>query len=224
VLAAALATSAAACWSMTPDHAEQRFAAPKPLLTLVPVPSSRAASRRRGEDVMLDLAAGAARRLSRAEAFMPASVAARGARARGRRADVPGPGSCRVLAALEQVRGVRDQAGLNARDRVENTRGRFRLRRSARLPPTSAGRRPALPRAVVVVDDVLTTGSSAAAAVQALVQGGYPVLAVATIAWTPLRRAWTSGTDSPTFRTVEPPPPGLAWMPRPEERGEGPRR
>ena len=65
------------------------------------------------------------------------------------------PASCAQTApvtvriALAQTRGVRDQAGLDARTRRANLAGGFRLRR--RLP---AG------QPVVVVDDLVTTGSS----------------------------------------------------------------
>ena len=78
-------------------------------LLLVPVPSSRAAVRRRGEDLVADLARRAAARL----------------RASG--ADIT------ARAVLTQRRGVRDQAALGAGERAANLQGALRVRPAARL-------------------------------------------------------------------------------------------
>ena len=76
-------------------------------IVLVPVPSSGRQCRRRGADVVADLAA----------------WAARGLRAIGRRAH--------VVRALRHVRVVADSAGLDARARAANAIGALGLRRGA---------------------------------------------------------------------------------------------
>ena len=75
-----------------------------------------------------------------------------------------------VRIALAQTRGVRDQAGLDARDPRANLAGGFRLRR--RLP---AG------QPVVLVDDLVTTGSSLTEAARVLRRAGVAVLGAATV-------------------------------------------
>lgn len=128
-------------------------------LLLVPAPSSRGAVRGRGADVMLVLARGAASWLRR----------------RGVRVG--------TLPALEQRRGVRDQAGLTAADRATNLRGALRVRPRA----------PVRGRTVLLVDDVVTTGATLAAASEALRGGGAHVLGAAVLAATPRR----SGVSPP---------------------------
>ena len=93
------------------------------------------------------------------------------------------PGGCArrttgrpVAPALVQVRGVRDQSGLDARARQANLAGGFRLR--GRLPD----------RPVVLVDDLVTTGSSLTEAARVLRGAGVPVLGAATVAATERRR------------------------------------
>jgi predicted amidophosphoribosyltransferase len=76
-------------------------------LALVPVPTTRAARRARGDDPMLQLARAAARFLHRS----------------GRRAD--------AVQALRHVRSVRDQAGLDAQQRRINRTGSMTIRRGA---------------------------------------------------------------------------------------------
>ena len=136
----------------------QRRPAP---LQLVPVPSARAAVRRRGEDVVLRLARLAARQLT---------------------ADHPGPTGVRAVAALHQARAVRDQAGLGLADRRNNVRGAFGIRGWPRL---SSGRRLDVGAPAVVVDDVLTTGASVAEAVRVLRCQGLSVIGVAAVCHTP---------------------------------------
>lgn len=80
-------------------------------LWVVPAPSSAAARRRRGVDLVGALAAGVARGCR--EAGLPAEA-------------VP---------LLAQRRGARDQVGLSARDRRTNVRGRVRRRWTAPVPP-----------------------------------------------------------------------------------------
>ena len=119
---------------------------------LVPVPSSRAAVRRRGEDVVAALARAAC------------SAATGGA-----------PGlRATAVPVLATTRTVRDSAGLDTAARRGNVAGALAVRRRhlGRLP----GRR------VVVVDDVLTTGATAGEAVRALRAAGAQVLGVAVVA------------------------------------------
>lgn len=80
-------------------------------LLVVPVPSSASARRRRGADLVADLA----------------DAAAAGLRGGGQAARAE-----RALA--HHRRGVRDQVGLGARARGRNTAGTFRLRRPDRAP------------------------------------------------------------------------------------------
>lgn len=127
-------------------------------ICLVPVPSSRAAVRRRGEDVTLRLARAAALGLAREWAVQ----------------ERVGP-QVGVAAMLHQVRRVADQAGLGIVDRRRNVAGAFDVRRA---PGTREGQ-------LVVVDDVLTTGASVAEAVRALSCRGLSVLGVATACHTP---------------------------------------
>ena len=114
---------------------------------IVPVPSATAAVRARGFDATWALARAAARRLA------------------GRHAVV----ATRVLA---QRRGVGDQAGRTAAERVANLRHGLVLRRV----------RP--PELVVLVDDLVTTGASLTEAARVLSAAGVEVLGAATVAAT----------------------------------------
>lgn len=78
-------------------------------ITLVPVPSSRAASARRGHDAVLELARAAASSLRRIGL------------------------DCRVEQALRQARRVVDQSGLGARERSANMSRALRVRSAAGL-------------------------------------------------------------------------------------------
>lgn len=108
-LAAALATAVSAVIDTAP--AERRNALSGPVAdrapVLVPVPSSRAAVRHRGDDVVLGLARGAAAIL--------------------RRSGLP----IGVTAALRHVRVVADSAGLSAYDRAANLAGALAVRATA---------------------------------------------------------------------------------------------
>jgi predicted amidophosphoribosyltransferase len=121
------------------DAARRRGAIP-PAVVLVPVPSRRSAVRARGQDVVAQLARGAAARL----------------RAQG--LDV------RCVPALRHVRRVRDQAGLGREERQANLSGAL-VARPVAVSSTSVPSRGLL---LLVVDDVVTTGATLAEAVRAL--------------------------------------------------------
>ncbi|GGL08718.1 ComF family protein [Nocardia jinanensis] len=104
-------------------------------LILVPSPSRSAAARRRGGDPVLRCAWIAARSLR----------------------------SCQVLPCLRVWWGVRDSAGLTARERDRNLRGRVNV---VPFPGHAANAQ------VVLVDDVLTTGATVSACARALVAAG----------------------------------------------------
>lgn len=144
-LGAALARAVAHALDVTGADSDRARSA----VLLVPVPTSGAARRRRHDDPLLRITRHAARNL----------------RAQG----IPA-----VVVPLLRVRGSpRDQAGLSAADRVANVRGRFVVRRTARVPGPAA--------TLVVVDDVCTTGSTAAEATRAVLAGGATVTAVAVL-------------------------------------------
>lgn len=130
---------------------------------LVPVPSRRAVVRRRGHDPLLRTTRQAAARLRRT-----------GVEAGVRQLLVP-------------AGRVRDQAGLDARERAANLAGSLSAR-GARAADTGA--------VVVVVDDVLTTGSTVREAQRALAAAGLGVSGVATVAATHRRTEWTGDRHS----------------------------
>ena len=129
---------------------------PRAPVALIPVPSRRTAVRARGQDATL--------RLTRRAA---ATVRRDGA-------DVE------VLPVVRIVRGMADQAGLDARERAANLGGALAVPR--RLASLVRG------RAVVVVDDVITTGSSIDETARALRAAGADVLCAAVVAATRRRR------------------------------------
>lgn len=130
-------------------------------VVLVPVPSRRAGVRARGHD--------ATARMTRAAA-----------------ADLrQETGSRVVVAPLLRLRtGVLDQSGLDAGARAANLAGSMACdaRRLARLAGRTNRAR------VVVCDDVLTTGATVREAQRALEASGVPVVALAAVAATTLRR------------------------------------
>jgi predicted amidophosphoribosyltransferase len=115
---------------------------------LVPVPSTRSARRRRGADLIFELASQAA-----------------SACRRGWPGPIPPPRPVRVL---RHVRRVRDQSELGASGRRSNLRGALAVHPAART--ALAGRN------CVVVDDIVTTGTTAAEAARALTSIGARVV------------------------------------------------
>ena len=150
----ALARAVTAGLAATPVSGHQR--AP---VALIPVPSRRTAVRGRGQDATL--------RLTRRAA---ATVRRDGS-------DVE------VLPVVRIVRGMVDQAGLDARERAANLGGALAVPR--RFASHLQG------RAVVVVDDVITTGASIDETARALRAAGADVLCAAVVAAT--RRRWPPG-------------------------------
>jgi len=90
-----------------------------------------------------------------------------------------------VHQALMEVRRVRDQSGLSAKDRATNVADSFALSRTARN----------IANPVVVIDDVVTTGSSMREALRALKAADIPVLALISAVGT----GWQRGADKPSF-------------------------
>lgn len=131
VLAAALADALVWAWS-----GDGLTVAPQ--LTVVPVPGSRAAHRRRGEDAWGRVVEMACREL----------------RTRG----IP----TTLMRCLSLQRQPRDQAGLNAGERLANLSGAMVCRM-----PTPAGR-PQATGLVRLVDDIVTTGATLSEASRAL--------------------------------------------------------
>jgi predicted amidophosphoribosyltransferase len=155
VLSAAQATAPGRCSVSGPDEVPcgpERPRPPTPAgeVLLVPVPSARAAVRARGHDPALRITTAAVRRL------------------RARRL----PARC--LDVLGQTRGVADQAGLTAAERLANLAGALTVVRPAAIRD----------RRLVIVDDVITTGATLAEAARALRAAGAEVLAVAVVAAT----------------------------------------
>jgi len=159
-LAGPLGTALAAAIGAAVDVAAEAARAPRgparPVV-VVPVPSSRAAGRRRGYDHVRRLAAPAVRRLR-------------------------GAGRPAVLApVLEHRRRVADQAGLTAVERAGNVRSAFRVRAfRARRLRAACGRT----GMVVLVDDVVTTGATLAEAARALRAAGIEPAVAVTVAAT----------------------------------------
>jgi predicted amidophosphoribosyltransferase len=125
-------------------------------VALVPVPSRRTAVRGRGQDATLRLTRRAAAAVRRA-----------------------GP-EVEVLPVVRIVRGMADQAGLDAREREANLRGALAV--PDRLTRHVRG------RTVVVVDDVITTGASIDETARALRAAGADVRCAAVVAATRRRR------------------------------------
>jgi predicted amidophosphoribosyltransferase len=155
---------------------------------LVPVPSTRAARRRRGADLMTELARRAAEscrqdrpgqgQLGQTWLGQPWLGQDRSEQDRPEH-DWVGP-PARSVRALRHVRRVRDQADLGASERRSNLVGALVVR--------SAARNLVAGRSCVVVDDVVTTGATAAEAARALTEAGAHVVGVCCLSVTLRRR------------------------------------
>lgn len=154
-------------------------------VVLVPVPSARAARRRRGHDPVRAIAAGAVRDL----------------RGRGR--------PVALAPVLRPRRRVADQAGLSSIERAANLSGAFRVagHRDGPLRPTG-GR-----AAAVLVDDIVTTGATLAEAARALRRAGAEVPLAIIVAAT-RRRADERRCDTPGRNRVQEPRSRSPWPPR----------
>ncbi|MBT0770314.1 ComF family protein [Kineosporia sp. J2-2] len=140
---------------------------------VVPVPSVRGASRRRGGDLVAALARSAAGEVARHDR-------------RHARADEASPAGLRVAQVLTHRRDVRDQGELSARARRKNLSGALAVRPSLRFA--------LLQRGCVVLDDVVTTGATAAEAARALTGAGARVIGVCSLSVT-LRREGVSTSE-----------------------------
>ena len=140
-------------------------------IVLVPVPSRPGVVRSRGDDPTLRVVSGAARRL--------------------RRRLRPTAAQVHVLPLLRSSHGVRDQSGLDVRERATN------LSHTMSCPSPGLARLVRLsPRPLVVVcDDVITTGATMVETHRALGSVGVPVLAGVAVAAT--RRNRTADTGVP---------------------------
>lgn len=177
-LARALAIALGGLLAQVDDVCAGEGVRPVHPVLVVPVPSGRAARRRRGEDTVHRLALLAAARVRRdLRGNGPPSGPGPGGPAgdeRGR------PLGVRVLPALRLVRRVADQAELSATQRRGNLAGALAVRPAALQSVRG--------RLCVVVDDVLTTGATLSEAGRALEAAGAFVAGVATVCVTRLRR------------------------------------
>ena len=132
-------------------------------ITVVPVPSSAAARRRRGREPVPELANYVADGITRA-----------------------GWGA-NAVALLAQRSGVRDQVGLSGRARAANLNRGVVVRADVlrRLRWDGGGRSQESRRVCVLVDDIVTTGASLAAAEVALAREGLTPVGAITLAATP---------------------------------------
>ncbi|WP_204018566.1 ComF family protein [Sphaerimonospora thailandensis] len=153
ILGACLAQVTAAALTASAEWADR---GPRPVV-LVPVPSARAASWKRGHD--------------------PVRAVSRAAAAELRTLGLP------VMSApmLRQVRRVADQAGLSSTRRAANLSGAFDVVPGRTGLLATLGSRGVV---VVLVDDIVTTGSTLAEAARAIRLAGVRVPLAVTVAAT----------------------------------------
>ncbi|SDG64181.1 Predicted amidophosphoribosyltransferases [Sinosporangium album] len=159
VLWRAVASALAAHHRHPPPHSGSA-----PHVTVVPVPTTPRAKRRRGHDPLGTLAELAVASLR--ECGLPLTYAQ----------------------PLEHRRHPEDQAGLNSRQRASNLAHAFRLRPTPRAALTPLWAAPTgIPGPVVLVDDILTTGTTLTEAARTLRAAGAHVPTAAVLAATPRR-------------------------------------
>jgi predicted amidophosphoribosyltransferase len=137
---------------------------------VVPVPTSRASRRRRGDDPVGELATAAVAAVNGSGPWV-SRWAAPGVAPVGHTAGLV------VADALVHTRRVADQAHLDRQARADNLAGAMAVREAWR--PAVAG------ATCVVVDDVVTTGATLSEAARALLDAGAQHVVAATCATTP---------------------------------------
>ena len=131
-------------------------------LLITPIPSSKSALRRRGEDFLKTI-------VRQSLDFYEADIK------RNKSAHLITYPTVELVELIEHRRRVKEQSGLQSHQRQINMEGAFMVshRRRARWAQSVAGE-------VILVDDVITTGSTLIAAKKALNEAGFTVISAVT--------------------------------------------